>query len=111
MTDSQNISLTDLQRHWLEHLQACEAAGKGIAAYAAEHGLDAKAMYTGKKTLVKKGVLPCMRQRRFARAHIKPDSDHSAWRIALPNGLSVTFSGAVDTNALRTILTTAAAVD
>jgi len=57
MIDPQAISLTDLQRHWLEHLQASEASGKGIAAYAAEHGLDAKAMYTGKKTLVEKGVL------------------------------------------------------
>ncbi len=58
MEDSHNITLTDSQRHWLEHLRACEASGKGIAAYATEHGLDAKAMYTGKKTLVKKGVLP-----------------------------------------------------
>ncbi|RDH80832.1 MAG: hypothetical protein DIZ77_09160 [endosymbiont of Seepiophila jonesi] len=56
MDDSQQIPLTDLQRHWLEHLQACAASGKGIAAYAAERGLDAKAMYAGKKTLVKKGV-------------------------------------------------------
>jgi len=39
-------------------LRACETSGKGIAAYAADHGLDARAMYTGKKVLVKKGVLP-----------------------------------------------------
>ena len=51
---TQEISLTEHQRHWLEHLRACEASGKGIAAYAADHGLDAKAMYTGKKVLVKK---------------------------------------------------------
>jgi len=52
------ISLTERQRHWLEHLQACEASGKGIAAYASEHGLDVKSMYAGKKSLVQKGVLP-----------------------------------------------------
>ena len=111
MDDSYNISLTDNQRHWLEHLQACEASGKGIAAYAAEHGLDARAMYTGKKTLVKKGVLPRARRRRFARAEVKTAVIDNAWRIGLPNGISVAFSGAVDAQALRTVLITAAAVD
>ena len=108
--DTQEISLTEHQRHWLDHLQACEASGKGIAAYAAEHGLDAKAMYTGKKTLVKKGVLPRTR-RRFARAQVRTAVIDNAWRIGLPNGISVAFSGAVDAKTLHMILTTAAAVD
>ena len=111
MDNSQEISLTEKQRHWLEHLQACEASSKGIAAYAAEHGLDAKAMYTGKKTLVKKGVLPCTRRRRFARAQVKATVTDAAWRVQLTNGVSVAFSGAVDAQTLRTVLITAAAVD
>ena len=108
--DTQEISLTEHQRHWLDHLRACEASGKGIAAYAAEHGLDAKAMYTGKKTLVKKGVLPRTR-RSFARAQVRTAVIDNAWRIGLPNGISVAFSGAVDAKTLHMILTTAAAVD
>jgi hypothetical protein len=107
--DTQEISLTEHQRYWLDHLRACEVSGKGIAAYAAEHGLDAKAMYTGKKTLVKKGVLP--RSRRFARAQVRPSVIDNAWRIGLPNGISVAFSGAVDAKTLHMVLTTAAAVD
>ena len=94
MDDSHNISLTDNQRHWLAHLHACEASGKGIAAYAGEHGLDAKAMYTGKKALVKKGVLPRTRGQRFARAQIKTAVTDNAWRIQLTNGVSVAFSTA-----------------
>ena len=111
MDDTQEISLTDYQRHWLEHLRACEASGKGIAAYAGEHGLDAKAMYTGKKTLVKKGVLPRTRRRRFARAQVNAAVTDNAWRIQLTNGVSVTFSGAVDARTLRMVLCTAAAID
>ena len=111
MDDSPEISLTENQRHWLEHLRACETSGKGIAAYAADHGLDARAMYTGKKVLVKKGVLPRTRPSRFQRAEVKDPVHGSAWRIQLPNGLSVTFSGAVDARALGTVLATAAAVD
>ena len=111
MDDSQDIPLTDNQRHWLAHLQACEASGKGIAAYAAEHGLDAKAMYTGKKTLVKKGVLPRTRRRRFARAQVTTAVNDNAWRIQLTNGVSVAFSGAVDAKTLSTVLVAAAVVD
>ena len=108
--DIKEISLTERQRHWLEHLQACEASGKGIARYAVAHGLDAKAMYAGKKALVKKGVLPRTRPSRFQRAEVKEPVHSSAWRIQLPNGLSVTFSGAVDAKALGTVLAAAAAV-
>jgi hypothetical protein len=111
MDDSQEISLTEHQRRWLEHLRACEASGKGVAEYAREHGIDAKAMYAGKKVLVKKGVLPHTRSRRFQRAQVKCPVAGGAWRIQLPNGLSVAFSGTVDAGTLSTILTTAAAVD
>ena len=109
--DIKEISLTERQRHWLEHLRACDASGKGIAGYAAAHGLDAKAMYAGKKVLVKKGVLPHTRPSRFQRAAVKDPVHGSAWRIQLPNGLSVAFSGTVDAATLSTVLATAAAVD
>ena len=46
MDDSQEISLTEMLRHWLEHLQTCEASGKGIAAYAADQGLGARILST-----------------------------------------------------------------
>jgi len=110
MDDSSEISLTENQRHWLEHLRACETSGKGIAAYAADHGLDARAMYTGKKVLVKKGVLPRTRPSHFQRAEVREPVHGNVWRIQLPNGVSVIFSGTVDTTALRTVLTSAAAV-
>ncbi len=110
MDDAQEISLTENQRHWLEHLRACEASGKGIAAYASEHGMDVKAMYAGKKVLVNKGVLPRTRPSRFQRMQVKAPVAGATWRIQLPNGLSVAFSGAVDARALSTVLTTAAAI-
>ena len=111
MDDSQEISLTERQRRWLDHLRACEASGKGIAAYANEHGIDAKAMYAGKQVLAKKGVLPRIRRSHFHRVQVKDPVAGNAWRIQLPNGLSVAFSGTVDARTLSTILTTAAAID
>ena len=111
MDDPHNISLTDNQRHWLDHLRACEASGKGIAAYAAEQGLDVKAMYTGKKTLVKKGILPRSRishATRFEQVQIIESSTESEWRIALPNGSIVEFSASFDEHVLGKVLRAAA---
>ena len=102
------ISLTEHQRYWLKHVQACEASGKRITEYARDHGLGVRAMYDGKRVLVKKGVLPRARATRFQRAQVVGPVMGNEWRIQLPNGVSVACSGAVDAGALATVLTTAA---
>lgn len=108
MSEVEVAELTERQRYWLEQIQACVASGKTIAEYAAEHGLAAQAMYAGKKSLVRKGVLPSTRPARFQRAQVMTPVAGSEWRIHLPNGVSVAFSGAVDAATLTTVLNTAA---
>ena len=108
MSVAEEDALTERQRYWLEHVQACEASGKTIAEYAAEHSLAAQAMYAGKKILIRKGVLPPTRPARFQRAQVVAPVVSSEWRIHLPNGVSVAFSGSVDTATLATVLNTAA---
>jgi predicted transcriptional regulator len=104
-------TLTDRQRYWLEQIQACKASGKTIAEYAKAQGLDAKAMYAGKKALVRKGVLPRTRAVRFQRARVFSEHPGGEWRIQLPNGVSVVFAGPVDASALSLVLNTAACVE
>ncbi|MCU7929006.1 MAG: hypothetical protein KZQ97_21600 [Candidatus Thiodiazotropha sp. (ex Dulcina madagascariensis)] len=110
MEEAQSPSLTKRQRYWLEQVKACEASGKSIAEYAAAHGLAAQAMYAGKKALVKKGVLPRPRPVRFQQAQVMGPAVGSEWRIQLPNGVSVTFTGTVDARILATVLHTASAL-
>ena len=102
---------TDRQRYWLEHIQTCEASGKTVAEYAVAKEIEAKAMYAGKKMLVKKGVLPRTRPMRFQRAQVFDPVTSSEWRIQLPNGLSVAFAGPVDARILTTVLGIAAAIE
>jgi hypothetical protein len=104
-------ALTERQRYWLAHIQACKDSGKTIAEYAAEQGFTARAMYTGKKTLVKKGVLPAARPARFQRVQVMEATLSSQWRIQLPNGVSVAFAGEVDAGSLTTVLSSAASVE
>ena len=102
------IKLTERQQYWLEHIQACEASGKSVTTYAAEHGFHVGAMYAGKKMLVRKGAFGGAPLRRFQRLQTVPVTVDQKWRIQLPNGVLVDFSGTVDAGALLTVLNTAA---
>ena len=104
-------ALTDRQRYWLEHVQACEASGKSMVEYAASQDIAVRDMYAGKKILVKKGVLPGTRAVRFQRVQVMEATVSNQWRIGLPNGVSVAFVGEVDTQALTTILHSAASIE
>ena len=104
-------ALTQRQRYWLQHIQACEASGKSIAEYAMAQGIAVRAMYAGKKTLVRKGVLPSTQPARFQRVQVLEAPLSSQWRIALPNGVSVAFAGEVDARILTTVLSSAASVE
>jgi hypothetical protein len=95
--------LTERQRYWLEHIQACEASGESLKAYAAAHGFAAGAMYAAKKVLIRKGLLPPSSVR-FQRVRAPVPSMQSEWRVELPNGTTVGFSGAVDAAALSAVL-------
>ena len=79
-------ALTERQRYWLEHIQACQQSGKSIAEYATEHGFTARAMYGGKKILVKKGVLPATQAARFQRVRIIEAPLSNQWRIQESTG-------------------------
>ncbi len=104
--------LTARQQYWLEQLQSCEAPGKTVADYAAEHGLNAWTMYSAKKALVSKGALVKTQPGRFQRAQvIDAVVTASEWQVRLPNGVSVAFRGEVDGEALPTVLTAAARLE
>ena len=110
MDNEQESTLTERQQYWLNHIRACEASGKSIADYAVEHEISSKTMYAGKKMLVKKGILPRIRSSRFQRAQISSIAVNHDWRIQLPNGVMIAFSGAVEAHTLSTVLNTAAAI-
>ena len=49
--------LTEVQRFWLQHYQACQASGNSQVAYAREHGLAVKSLYYWKKRLQQIGAI------------------------------------------------------
>ena len=112
MDEAEGTRLTAHQRHWLEQIQACEASGKSVVAYASEHGFPVRAMYDAKKVLVRKGVLArthyALGFSVFKQQAVTVGGD---WRIQLPNGIAVDFSGTVDAGSLSTVLNTVARLE
>jgi len=96
--------LTKRQQYWLGKIEEWKVSGKTISAYSRDQGFTAQAMYAGKKELVKKGVLPRSRKPQFQRVAVSNKVTDNAWRIQLPNGLSVSFTGAVNATELTTVL-------
>lgn len=53
-----NEQLTERERRVLEHLRRAEELKLGLAQYARETGVAANGLYSGKQSLVRKGVIP-----------------------------------------------------
>jgi hypothetical protein len=95
--------LTERQRYWLGHIQACEASGKSLKGYAEAQGFEPGAIYAAKKVLIRKGLLS-QSTARFQRVQSLASIASTEWRVELPNGAAVAFSGAVDAAALSAVL-------
>jgi DNA-binding CsgD family transcriptional regulator len=112
MPQTDEISLTERQQYWLKHIRACDAAGQTSIEYARAHGINVKTLYSARKALAEKGTLPRPQAVRFQKVQAPgghPRSDNQ-WRIQMPNGVVVAFSGELDASTLSLVLSTAASL-
>lgn len=98
--------LTTRQQYWLDCIEECERSGQSLKAYAEEREIPVATLYSWKKKLKQKGLLP-ERRSRFQRVRIAEALPPSDWRIDLPNGVQVTWSGPVDGAELSAVLAAA----
>lgn len=95
---TQEISLTDTQQSWLEHIQACSKSGLTMKAYAQANDLSASAFYAWKKTLRRKGVIEGHRtdEPSLFRKAVLSDSRPSRARVLLPTGIVLELETGTD---------------
>ena len=89
---------------WLKHHEAKQASGKDAKAYAAAIGISVQALYQGRKRLREKGLLAPGRTRaatvpRFSKVALaapvtSPSVEEPRFRVTLPNGAVLEWSGA-----------------
>ena len=100
-------TLSDKQRVWLQHIEACAAAGVSMKAYAEKHGLDLQRFYFWKGQLKKLGVIDVKAGGRSLDAvRVVPAADPGA-RIQLSNGVSIEVRNDFDAAAMTALLAAA----
>jgi transposase-like protein len=103
--------LSDKQRAWLTHVEACAAEGASMKAYAEQHGLDLQNFYFWKGRLRKIGLIdPAPPPAGMEPARIMPTCvpRHAGKAcIQLSNGVSIECPGDVDATALAALLSAA----
>jgi hypothetical protein len=99
--------LTDTQRIWLTHVEACAAAGCSMKAYAEEHGLDLQSFYLWKGRLKKLGLVAGPPDQPTPRLQALPQTrrpENRCTRIELANGISIEAPDDIDGDALCALL-------
>ena len=91
---------SDRDRFWLTHHEAQRASGRSAKAYAASAGIPVQALYQARKRLRARGLLAPGRAPRavgrFAKVAVTPAPgiEEPRFRIELPNGAVLEWSGA-----------------
>ena len=96
---------TERDQFWLDHEAALAASEQTAKTYAAERGLSHHALYQARKRLRALGLLPAAAHRRDKKATPKPvafskvelrspRSSPAEFRLSLPNGFVLEWSGA-----------------
>ena len=106
-------SKTVKQSYWLRQVTAADASDGTLSEYAAEHGLEIKALYQWKTKLIKLGLYSQHQATSiesspsFVAVRPRPPEplQKECCTITLGNGNRIEFSGALDTKAIRTIIT------
>jgi hypothetical protein len=106
------LELTDTQRGWLLHIEACVATGGSMKAYADEQGLDLQSFYLWKGRLKKLGFVAVAAGRHRQATAIMPvalqapapRSTKAHTRIEFANGIVIEVPLNVDAGALCDLL-------
>ena len=81
-------TLTERQREWLEHVQACRARGLHLKAYAEQAGLDVQRLYRWHRRLKQLGFIGGNEAVDFAAVQVRGCVQQAGrQRLHFPNGL------------------------
>ena len=95
---------SERDRFWLKHHEAQQGSGKDAKTYASGVGISVQAFYQGRKRLREQGLLAPGRAKatavsRFSKVSVaapvaSPSIEEARFRITLPNGAVLEWSGA-----------------
>ena len=103
----EELTLSEAEQYWHDHIQACETSGKTISAYAAENNLKKWEFHNWKNRLIKKGlVFRSRRKYRFQKVSIAKgiSEERENIKIHFPNGMVLEWNGVISEKQLISFL-------
>ena len=102
--------MTAKQRHWLDHVKAADTSDGPLSDYASKHDLNLKALYQWKTKLIKLCLYsPDAREPGSGFVSVRAESVAPnrvpGCSITLVNGTRIAFTGTMNSQAIRAILT------
>lgn len=105
MPKRSNCTLTERQREWLEHVQACRAEGLSLKAYAEQAGLDVQQLYRWHRRLKLLGFIGGTKAVSFAAVQVQGCGERAGTqRLHFPNGLVLEWGGSADLTLVARLL-------
>ncbi len=101
---------SERDRFWLKHHEAQVASGQDAKQYAATAGISVQAFYEARRRLRARGLLSPSRARgrapRFSKVAVAPGApiEEPRFRIELPNGAVLEWSGAASVGPVAELL-------
>jgi hypothetical protein len=90
-------TLSERQREWLEHGQACRARGLSLKRYAEQAGLDVPRLYGWHRRLKQLGLIGGIEAVDFAAVQVQGCAQQAGrQRLHFPNGLVLEWGGDAD---------------
>jgi hypothetical protein len=100
-------TITEQQRHWLNHIKAADAFDGSVADYVRAEGLTPKELYLWKAILTRRGLLPGKKTRSdFVPVAITPGRS-GVVSLVLPNGVRLEFDGELRSEQMHSLVTAA----
>ena len=101
--DDRQVSLTEKQRYWLDHIETAEREGLSPRVYAERHGLRTAQLYYWRSTLRKRGVFETKDEpAEFVPVRVR--DTRAEVRVHLPNGVVEASSQPLSESAWLSVL-------
>ena len=86
--------LNEKQQFWLDHIKTALSSGISMNAYAKQHDLDIKSLYSWKSQFVKKGIISAPKQSAFTKVKNvqlpkQAPTNQYPYSAKLPNGIEL----------------------
>ena len=105
--------LSSKQRFWLKHLEACEAGGETLKAYARRKGLSVHGLYGARRRMRLAGIAPgrasSEKRPSFAKVVVhEAPAEAGRCRVRLPNGAVMEWDVPLSAQSLELLFRTVA---